>query len=556
MSLNEIAGGLRSIQTAPVSASGAAPRASRGGEGPWGWLVPGAGVERGGEGLTWGEATSSAAVGRCLGRCCSIASHPIKRARPTPPHTLPHQRLPHAAVRGAEGCGRRDRPRQGGALGRRRQRQCGQRGGRRRGARHAAQPARRRRRPPAVGRARPKPRFRRGRRRPRQPAALHHQPAGRDIRRRRRRGRQRRRRGPARRVAGGLQQQRDVPQRAEDREGRERGAGRGRPHQPRAVGRAAGGAGGRVPRAWGRGPGKSRFCACGWGDGARLAWHSNAPPPPTDTTSNLTLNRPTPLLPPSPTKFFIFRQGDPRDFTHDSAEEAAWLDSAGGASGIYSPAAVHSPWCAAARCHRHSRGRREQCASRPPGPSRAGHALLPRPPRHAPPTRRPPILPRQPRRHRGVAAVVHLPDRHQPLHHCRTVHARGPALPDLPQHARQVRRARTLRPQFLRDVPVPPPREPAAGGAAGHVPLPLPAARADRHQLRSPGAGGAPRGRPRAARRRRRRGGRRGAQRLGRGRGARARGRRRARGQRRVRARAGRRRLAGERRQRQQRAPG
>jgi hypothetical protein len=43
MSLNEIAGGLRSIQTAPVSAPGTGPRASRSGEGPWGWLVPGAG---------------------------------------------------------------------------------------------------------------------------------------------------------------------------------------------------------------------------------------------------------------------------------------------------------------------------------------------------------------------------------------------------------------------------------------------------------------------------------------------------------------------------------
>ncbi|GBF89177.1 hypothetical protein Rsub_01894 [Raphidocelis subcapitata] len=41
MSLNEIAGGLPSIQTAPAAAPAAAARASRGGEGPWGWLVPG-----------------------------------------------------------------------------------------------------------------------------------------------------------------------------------------------------------------------------------------------------------------------------------------------------------------------------------------------------------------------------------------------------------------------------------------------------------------------------------------------------------------------------------
>ncbi|KIY93269.1 hypothetical protein MNEG_14693 [Monoraphidium neglectum] len=42
-------------------------------------------------------------------------------------------------------------------------------------------------------------------------------------------------------------------------------------------------------------------------------------------------------------QFFLFRQGDPRDSQQDGGEEHAWLDSAGGASGVYSPAAAHSP---------------------------------------------------------------------------------------------------------------------------------------------------------------------------------------------------------------------
>jgi hypothetical protein len=41
MSLNEIAGGLRSIQTVAAATPAAAARRSAAGDGPWGWLVPG-----------------------------------------------------------------------------------------------------------------------------------------------------------------------------------------------------------------------------------------------------------------------------------------------------------------------------------------------------------------------------------------------------------------------------------------------------------------------------------------------------------------------------------